>query len=204
MKVLIYDCEIVNCIPGRDGFKKPGFNYCEGWRDYSGMGISLIGAWRSWDDSIVLYPQSAFDAFQSAVNQADLVVGFNSISFDDQLCAANGLRVQTGYDLLVEVWVAAGMPRKFTPGVTRSGYKLDDLAKANLGYGKTGSGELAPELWQRGEQWAVANYLINDVLLTKAIFERRTSLIDPTDYSSLSLREPDEPISEGARFLDFA
>jgi hypothetical protein len=201
-KYLIYDCEIINCIPGRDGYQKPGFTYCKGWNDHANMGISLIGAYLSWKDSIVIYPQSAFNAFQKAVDEAHLIVGYNSISFDDKLCQANGIRIQTDYDLLSEVWAAAGMPRQYTAGVTRAGYKLENLAQANLGKGKSGSGELAPELWQQGRQSDVVRYVTDDVLITKALFDRRSSLIDPTDLSELCLREPWEPIQEGARFLD--
>lgn len=202
MNILIYDCEIIKCIPGRDGFKNPDFIYCDGWHDHSNMGISLIGAWLSWDNSIRIYPQSAFSAFQKAVRQADLIVGFNSISFDDKLCRANGIEITTDYDLLSEVWAAAGMPRAYTRGITRAGYRLEDLAQANLGRGKSGSGELAPELWQRGKEWEVVRYLTDDILLTKAIFAKRAHLIDPTDKSILQLREPGQPIEEGASFLD--
>lgn len=202
MKTLIYDCEIIKCIPGRDGSKKSGFEYCAGWNDHANMGISLIGAWLSWDNSIRLYPKSAFYKFQEAAREAEMIVGFNSISFDDKLCQANDIEIQTDYDLLSEVWAAAGMPRQYTPGKTRAGYKLENLAQANLGRGKSGSGELAPELWQRGKQWEVARYLTDDVLITKEIFLRRAELIDPVDLSPLCLREPNEPIQEGARFLD--
>lgn len=201
-KILIYDCEIIKCIPSKNGYKKPGFDYCAGWNDHANMGISLIGAWLSWDNSIRIYPQSAFDKFQEAVKQSDLIVGFNSISFDDKLCRANGIDIETDYDLLSEVWAAAGMPRQYTYGVTRPGYRLEDLAQANLGKGKSGSGELAPELWQRGKQSEVVRYLTDDILLTKAIFDRRDNLIDPTDLSSLCLREPGESINAGARFLE--
>lgn len=203
MKILIYDCEIIKCIPDRNGLRKTGLKYCQGWDDHANMGISLIGAWLSWDNSIRIYPQGAFAAFQKAVNEAELIVGFNSLSFDDKLCRANGIEISTDYDLLSEVWAAAGMPRTYTYGQTRAGYKLENLAQANLGRGKSGSGELAPELWQRGKEWEVARYLTDDILITKAIFQRRQRLIDPTDGSILCLREPDEPIQEpGASFLD--
>lgn len=73
METLIYDCEIVNCIPDRNGYQKPGFTYCKGWNDHANMGISLIGAWLSWDNSIRIYPQSALNQFQKVVDQAELM-----------------------------------------------------------------------------------------------------------------------------------
>jgi hypothetical protein len=108
------------------------------------------------------------------------------------------------YDLLCEVRAASGQPRQYTPRVTRGGYSLDALAKANLEISKSGRGDLAPKLWQRGEYGAVIDYCLRDVMLTKRLFEKRTHLVDPTDGSSLCLRELDEPILEGVRFLDFA
>lgn len=201
MKTLIYDCEIIKCIPHEHC--NCNFQYCAGWTDYENMGISLIGAWLSWDNSIRIYPQSAFDCFQKAVNQADLIVGFNSLNFDDNLCKANNITIETDYDLLAEVWAAAGMPRCYTRGSTRPGYKLENLAQTNLGKGKSGSGELAPVLWQSGEQWSVVDYLVDDVLITKKLFDKRSHLIDPTNGDILCLREPDEPIyTNGARFSE--
>lgn len=203
MKILIYDCEISNCIPPKDGQLKPNLKYCQGWRDFKGMGISLIGAWLSWESYIRIYPESAFSQFQKAVNEADLIVGFNSLAFDDKLCQAHNINIETDYDLLSETWAAAGMPRQYKYGVTRAGYKLENLAQANLGKGKSGSGEYAPEMWQQGNQWGVVTYLTDDILITKQIFQKRSHLIDPTDGSELCLREPWEPIMEGARILEF-
>lgn len=194
MKTLIYDCEIVRCIPDKSGLQ-PDLEYCQGWHDHAGMGISLIGTWASWIDEIKLYPESAFDQFQAKANEAELIVGFNSLSFDDKLCAANGLQVETDYDLLSEVWAAAGMPRRYTYGQTRAGYKLENLAQANLGRGKSGSGELAPVLWQTSRQWQVATYLTDDILITKKIWEKRSHLVDPTTGEILTLREPEQPIT---------
>jgi DEAD/DEAH box helicase domain-containing protein len=203
MKVLVYDCEIVRCIPNRQGDCWPTsartvkrerieLEYCSGWSDYEHMGISLIGCWASWLPYIKVFTQPAFDRFQKLVNQADLIVGFNSMRFDDRLCRANGLEIATDYDLLPEVWAAAGMPREYTYGITRAGYNLNALAVANLGYGKSGKGELAPSLWQRGYRWSVVDYLVDDILITKKIWDRRSNLIDPTDrLTFLHLRSPE-------------
>lgn len=138
-----------------------------------------------------IFTKQVFDNFQAIADQADLIVGFNSIRFDDMLCQANSIKIKTDYDLLQEVWWAAGMPRTYTYGVTRVGYKLENLAQSNLGRGKSGSGELAPVLWQKGRQWAVVNYLVDDILITKALFDRRSRLIDPTNPDTiLTLEEP--------------
>ncbi|MCT7971222.1 hypothetical protein [Laspinema olomoucense] len=44
-KFVVYDCEIVNCIP--TGNCSPDFTYCQGSEDFTGMGISVIAAYSS-------------------------------------------------------------------------------------------------------------------------------------------------------------
>ncbi len=43
--MLIYDIEIRNAIPDRNGATEPGVQYCEGWEDHRGMGIAVIGCY---------------------------------------------------------------------------------------------------------------------------------------------------------------
>ncbi|MDJ0579054.1 hypothetical protein [Crocosphaera sp.] len=118
-KYIVYDVEIENCIPS--GEKDPSLKYCKGWTDFEGMGISLIGAYLSWEDIYKLYPYHALHKFQEAVNQANDVIGFNSKSFDDKLCKAHGVNIDTTFDLLEEIRFASGQPRKYTRGQTRVG-----------------------------------------------------------------------------------
>ncbi|MCT7971223.1 hypothetical protein [Laspinema olomoucense] len=126
--------------------------------------------------------------FEALVKQADEVVGFNSLKFDDNLCAAHGLNVRTTYDLLCEIRVAAGMPPHYVKGVTRSGYSLEALAQANLGMGKSASGALAPQLWQQGQQGKVIDYCLGDVAMNRKLYQQRSQLVDPTNGQRLSLR----------------
>lgn len=183
---VVYDCEIVNCIP--TGSRSPDFTYCQGWKDFTGMEISVIAAYSSWDDAYHIYLQDNLAAFEVLVKQANEVVGFNSVQFDDNLCAAHGLNVTTTYDLLCEIRVAAGMPPHYVKGVTRGGYSLEALAKTNLGIGKSGSGALAPQLWQQGQYGKVIDYCLGDVAITRKLYQRRYQLVDPTNGQLLSLR----------------
>lgn len=184
-KVLVYDCEIARCIPSYD--RVADLEYCQGWNDFEGMGISVICAYSFWDDRYHVYLQDNLTDFQILVDQAQEVVGFNSHSFDDRLCAANGLQVKTTYDLLIHIRVAAGMPPNYVKGITRSGYSLEQMAQANLGYGKSGSGAIAPQLWQRGNRGAVIDYCLGDVNLTSKLYQKRARLIDPTNNKLLTL-----------------
>lgn len=202
LSAIIYDCEIIKCIPPKDGVKNDQLQYCDGWHDHEGMGISVIGAYDYVTGQLKAYvsegmmfggllEMSDFQSFEDLACQRDLVIGFNSLGFDDKLCRANNIVIETNYDLLCEVRVASGQPAKYVKGKTKAGYNLDALATANLGKAKTGHGALAPELWQQGKYHEVIRYCLNDVMLTKQLFDKRASLIDPTNGSELCLREPE-------------
>ncbi len=180
VKRLFYDCEIIKCIPNQWEDNLPNYEYCDGWHDFPNMGISVIGAYIEWMDHYSAFTSNSFDMFQQVVNIADEIIGFNSLSFDDNLCHANGININTTIDLLCKVRVAAGMPPFFVQGVTRAGYSLNALATSNLEFQKSGSGELAPMLWQDGKRDEVIKYCLNDVKLLVEL-EKLPFLIDPTD-----------------------
>ncbi len=187
-KFIIYDCEIIRCIPDLKNSRNPKLKYCQGWEDFKGMGISVICAYASWEDSYHIYLDDNLLSFQELVNQADEIVGFNSLSFDDPLCIAHGIKVKTTYDLLCQVRIAAGMPPHYVKGVTLKGYSLEALAQANFGYGKAKMNELAPELWQQGQRGQVIDYCLKDVTLTRKLYEQRFHLLDPTNGKTLNLK----------------
>ncbi len=200
LSAIVYDCEIIKCIPPRDGDRNDDFAYCDGWHDHANMGISVIGAYDYVTGQLKAYVEEemwaqifgvdSFSNFQDLVDNRDLVVGFNSISFDDRLCRANDIEIETDYDLLCQIRIASGQPAFYTRGKTKAGYNLDAISGANLDFKKTGNGALAPELWQQGKYHEVIRYCLNDVLLTKQLFDRRAKLIDPTNGAELCLKEP--------------
>lgn len=168
-KILFYDVEIAKCIPDRYGNNDPKYQYCGGWQDYENMGIACIGVYTP-KYGYQIFICSDLDEFQALVDDADEIIGFNSISFDDCLLAAHGIRIKTTYDLLCEIRVASGQPPHYTPGQTRGGYSLERMAVANLVAGKSGSGELAPKLWQDGKYKEVFDYCLDDVKLLVELY----------------------------------
>lgn len=56
--------------------------------------------------------------------------------------------------------------------MNNSGYRLDDLAWLNLNTGKTGNGALAPELYQKGQWGKLIDYCLQDVNLTRMLFNK--------------------------------
>lgn len=173
-KILFYDCEIVN---------SPAVH---GWKNFEALGISVIGAYASWlpkADRLQAFKVDRFDQFQLLADQADEIVGFNSISFDDPLCLAHGIRVETTYDLMREVRRAAGEP---ISGPCTPGYNLAQLAQINLGATKTGLGKDVPDLWNgspgRGiaqDKQRVIDYCLNDVELLRGLYYKRGRIKDP-------------------------
>jgi hypothetical protein len=190
MKTLIYDIEIENCIPDRNSPPVEGITYCDGWNDLKGMGISVIGY--QWCDEKPEHYRTA-DDFLNLLHYLDdedyVLIGFNSRSFDDKLLQAHGLEgVQTHYDLLEQVRIAAGFGTDFRSVRRGFSYKLDTIAKAN-GMAKSGSGELAPVLWQQGQEQAVVDYCLHDVAITKAMLDLGLAgkLVDPNTGDLLKL-----------------
>ena len=175
-KTLFYDCEIVNPI-----------RCSSDWRDFEYLGLSVVGCcadWlpedRQWQAFTV---DDHFAGIQPLIDEADRVVGFNSCQFDDRLCEAHGIRINTTFDLMQQVRRAAGEPMR---GRCTPGYNLRRLAETNLGRDlpqvrlRSGSSPArVPDLWRAGEKEAVIKYCLNDVFLTRELFKRRTNLIDP-------------------------
>ena len=184
---LIYDCEIQRALPPSRGTFDPGILYCKGWSDFATMGIACIAAYDYQNDEYRVFGAGNLDEFQELVNHREQIVGFNSISFDDKLCAANYLKVTTTYDLLVEAWRATGQPLVYTRGVTRAGFRLDDFARYNLNEVKSGNGAQAPIWWQRGQYAKVVDYCLRDVLLLRRLFELGDRLCDPTNGNVLAM-----------------
>ncbi len=97
------------------------------------------------------------------LEKADLVVGYNSDHFDIPILNkyyAGDLSTIPSVDLLAEIKNALG--RRL---------KLDSVAEATLGKKKSGSGLDAVRWWEQGEYEKVKAYCIDDVRITKEIYE---------------------------------
>lgn len=197
MSYLIYDCEILRCIPpkgvyisGEDPYRYGnGFAYCQGWGDFAGMGISCL-AYIFGGFAKVFDWQNLADRneFLSAAATASQIIGFNSKAFDDKLLEANGVFISTTYDLLEEVRLAAYGSSSWEDTPKGCSYSLDAIARAN-GAAKNGSGSLAPQLWQQGKYEEVLDYCLNDVIITHKLLELGLQglLIDPNTANRLQI-----------------
>lgn len=182
--MIVFDLEIVNAVPPSDAAARlAGVTYCEGWHDHAGMGIAVVCLYDYARDSYGVFGANELPDLQRIVDRTDVVVGFNSHSFDNRVLAANKVVVPANrsYDLLAEIYAATG---------TR--YSLDALARVNGSTGKNGSGARAPILWQEGRVTEVVNYCLQDVRLTKHLLDKviRCGAIYAPDKSIIRLPKP--------------
>lgn len=97
------------------------------------------------------------------LERADMLIGFNSDAFDIPLLNRyypGDLSRMRSLDLLSEVQKVLG--RRI---------RLQSLAEATLGRGKTGEGFQAGEWWKEGKRDEVREYCIEDVRLTRELYD---------------------------------
>lgn len=192
---IIYDIEIEKAIPSKSDLHTDGIAYCEGWHDHKGMGISVVGVYDYVHDRYRVFCRDNADELAALIERAERVIGFNNLSFDDKVLEANwGIVVPKSktYDLLVEIWIAAGLEATFNYR-THGGFGLDAMAAVNLGEQKTGHGSIAPVEWQRGNLGNVIDYCLMDVRLTKRLIDLATEnqwLLNPRNKGVLQIRPP--------------
>lgn len=180
---LIYDIEIAKAILGRGETRVEGIQYCDGWKDHAGMGISVIGAYDYAESRYRVFCADNFAEFLDLCAKRAPLVSFNGIDFDDKVINATldpygTMPGSFRYDLLAEIWRAAGLDPTFG-GNSHTGYGLDATCEVNFGIRKSGSGAHAPIAWQQGRVGEVIDYCLNDIRLTKRLFDHAVVLGEP-------------------------
>tara|TARA_R110002096_G_scaffold298977_1_gene493439 strand:- start:2890 stop:3522 length:633 start_codon:yes stop_codon:yes gene_type:complete len=156
---IMYDCEIYRAIYMHGEFRDPKLQYCGGWTDYEGMGVSVITAYDFVMSEWGVYMSDNLKDFKTLINSRNIVMGFNSKRFDDNLIRANGIPLDPdkGYDLWKQI-VDTQLPGQ------RKGFRLSDMLEANDIPAKTDMGSDAPRQAQQGEWGRLISYGINDSL----------------------------------------
>lgn len=181
--IVFYDLEIVHPPMPVQGF--PLVTPCKGWRDFEGMGISCVGfALGRQSPNCHEWPSQGFNDLVAAGYQ---IVGFNSRAFDDNLLKANHVQVNS-VDFLDMIRLSAFGSTNWKDQPYGYSYRLDNLAKANLDFSKSGTGVLAPVLWQQGRKAEVMSYCADDVRILQSLFFRfiEGELIDPNTGKRLA------------------
>ena len=117
---------------------------------------SLTGAYTS-------YTREELPQLWPILEAADVLIGFNSNTFDIPLLNRyypGDLTRLHSLDLLLEVQQVLG--RRI---------RLQSLAEATLGRGKAGDGMKAGEWWKDGKHDKVREYCIEDVRLTRELYD---------------------------------
>ncbi len=151
MRKIVFDVETKNI------FQEVGSN------DPAALDISVVCAYDSATDSYTSYLEKDFKNLWPLLEQADLLIGFNSDHFDIPLLNKyyhGDLGKIKSVDLLKEIHKSLG--RRI---------KLDNVAEATLGKNKSGHGLEAITWWKQGEIQKIIDYCKDDVKITKELYE---------------------------------
>jgi hypothetical protein len=98
LDLIVYDIEILKCIPDRNRAKDPSLEYCAGWEDHANMGIAVLAAFDTREQMPRIFLSDNLKNFASLIS-GRTVAGFNNHGFDDKLLAVNGITVGQTWDL---------------------------------------------------------------------------------------------------------
>ncbi len=152
MDKLVIDIETKNSfedVGGREGLKN--------------LDISVVGVYSYQADQYLSFDENELPALGALLQKSHLIITFAGLRFDIPILAKYfswNLNAIKHFDILEEVESRLG--RRIGLGI---------LAEANLGVGKTGNGLEAIELYRNGEIEKLKSYCLNDVKITKDLYE---------------------------------
>ena len=125
--------------------------------------VSLVGVYFYETDTFESFMEKDLPKLWPRLERADRVIGYNLIGFDypclQSYYPGDIMRLPT-VDLLAEIEKRLGFR-----------IKLDDVAHATLGVGKSGHGLMAVEYWRKGEIDKLREYCLQDVRVTRDVYE---------------------------------
>ena len=134
-----------------------------GGYDTSRLKISVIGCYFYETDTYEAFEEHELAALWPRLEHADRIIGYNTIGFDlpvmNNYYSGDFLKF-SGLDILAEIQKALGFR-----------LKLDDVAAATVGTRKSGHGLQAVEWWKQGEIQKIKDYCLQDVRVTKDVYE---------------------------------
>ncbi len=152
MRHIVFDIESTS----RNGFVAGRVNVDE-------QELTIVALYDSETDSYTSYVKEELPQLWPILERADLLIGYNSDSFDIPLLNRyypGDLTQLRSLDLMTEVQKVLGRR-----------VRLQSLAQATLGKGKKGDGLQAVTWWQEGKVEKVREYCIEDVRITKELFD---------------------------------
>lgn len=134
-----------------------------GWGNIKNMGMSCGVVYSTDSNQYHVYEESQVADLISMLRSADIIIGYNHIRFDYEV-----LRGYSSFDFLKlpSFDMLIDLKDKFGHRV-----KLDSLAKTNLGEKKTADGLQSLQWVKEGRLDLVKEYCVQDVKVTKNLFE---------------------------------
>lgn len=127
------------------------------------LDISLLAIHDSETDSYHSFLEDELPKLWPILERADVLIGYNSDHFDIPILNKyypGDLKNIRSVDLMRAIKDSLG--RRLS---------LGNVAQATLGYGKGGSGLQAHQWWKEGEIEKIRKYCIEDVRITKELYE---------------------------------
>jgi len=134
-----------------------------GKNDPTLLDISIVAIHDSETDKYSSFLVDELHLLWPILEHADMLIGFNSDHFDIPLLNKyypGDLTKFKSLDILKEIYAAFGRRMK-----------LDQIAEGTLGKNKIGHGIEAVDWWKTGEIDKIREYCIDDVRLTKEIYD---------------------------------
>ena len=126
--------------------------------------LSVVGVYSYPDDKYVAYTKEKLNELWELMRNIDTLIGFNSNHFDipllDKYAPMDLKKEYASIDILESVRQSLG--RRI---------RLDWIAEGTLGEKKSGHGLQAVSWWNQGEVEKVKKYCLDDVKITKRIFD---------------------------------
>jgi DEAD/DEAH box helicase domain-containing protein len=125
--------------------------------------VSLVGVYFYETDTFESFLKEDLPKLWPRLERADRIIGYNLIGFDYpclQTSYTGDIMKLPTVDLLVEIEKKLGFR-----------IKLDDVAQATLGVGKSGHGLMAVEYWRKGEIDKLREYCLQDVRVTRDVYD---------------------------------
>lgn len=125
--------------------------------------VSLVGIYSYADDAYRSFLEPELPQMWRLLEAADRIIGYNLLGFDYKVLNTyypGDLFKFPTLDIMAEIEKAIGFR-----------VKLDDVAHASLGTGKSGNGLQAIEFFRRGEIDKLRDYCLQDVKVTKEVYE---------------------------------
>lgn len=133
-----------------------------GWKNFKQLEVSIACAYDSKTDQFYSYTEDKLGDLV-ALCKDRLLVGYNLVGFDLPVMEKYGLPPAAEldvFDLMLDIQAVSGW--RFV--------KLDKIATATLGVGKSAEGTMAVEWWKQGEVRKIIDYCLQDVKVTRDLF----------------------------------